>query len=104
MVLKRVGVWSAAKIAGVMYASLKGCVGGLIFAGISLLGFGFASAAQNSDVPAWLGPVFGVGAIVVLPIIYGVMGLIGGAIAAALYNLFSGMVGGVELDLQSSSS
>ena len=102
MVLKRVGVWSAAKIAGVVYASL-GLLGGLIFAGISLLGFGFASAAQNSDVPAWLGPVFGVGAIVVLPIIYGVMGLIGGAIAAALYNLFSGMVGGVELDLQTIS-
>ena len=51
-------------------------------------------------IPAWLGPVFGVGAIVVLPIIYGVLGLIGGAIAAALYNLFSGMVGGIELDLQ----
>ncbi len=83
MVLKRVGVWSAAKIAGVIYASL-GLLGGLMFAGISLLGFGFASAAQNSDVPTWLGPVFGVGAIVVLPIIYGVMGLIGGAIAAAL--------------------
>ena len=97
MMLKRVGVWSAAKIAGVIYASV-GLLGGLMFAGISLLGFGFASAAQNSDVPAWLGPVF-----VVLPIIYGVLGLIGGAIAAALYNLFSGMVGGVELDLQTIS-
>ena len=99
MVLRRVGVWSAAKIAGVIYASV-GLLGGLMFAGISLLGFGFASTAQNSDVPAWLGPAFGVGAIVVLPIIYGVLGLIGGAIAAALYNLFSGMVGGMELDLQ----
>jgi predicted porin len=64
-------------------------------------GTGLAGNIANNDVPSWFVPMFGVGAIVVLPIIYGIMGLIGGAIAAALYNLFSGMVGGVELDLQS---
>jgi hypothetical protein len=100
MVLKRVGVWSVARIACVVYASI-GLLGGLLLASISMLGMGLAGNMANNDVPSWFVPMFGVGAIVVLPIIYGIMGLIGGAIAAALYNLFSGMVGGVELDLQS---
>jgi hypothetical protein len=103
MVLKRIGVWSVARILGIMYASI-GFVGGLFFACISLLGFGVASGMRDSDVPAWLGTAFGMAAIVVFPIIYGVLGLIGGALTAALYNLFSATVGGVELDLQSSSS
>jgi hypothetical protein len=30
------------------------------------------------------------------------MGLIGGAIGAALYNLFAGMVGGLEIDVEQS--
>jgi hypothetical protein len=44
--------------------------------------------------------MFGVGAIVFLPVIYGVMGFITGALGAAIYNLFSGMIGGVELELE----
>ena len=74
-----------------MYASI-GFVGGLFFECISLLGFGFAGGMRDSDVPAWLGTAFGMAAIVVFPIIYGVLGLIGGALTAALYNLFSATV------------
>jgi len=44
--------------------------------------------------------MFGVGAIVFLPIFYGVIGAVGGAICAALYNVFAGMIGGVELNLE----
>ena len=32
--------------------------------------------------------------------LYAVMGLISGAIGAALYNLFAGMVGGIEVEIQ----
>jgi len=32
---------------------------------------------------------------------YGVMGFIGGAIAALLYNLFSNWVGGIEIEVES---
>jgi hypothetical protein len=31
---------------------------------------------------------------------YGVMGLIGGALGAVLYNVFAGMVGGVDLEIE----
>ena len=36
-----------------------------------------------------------------LPIVYGVMGFIMGAIMALVYNIFSGMVGGIEMEVES---
>jgi hypothetical protein len=40
----------------------------------------------------------GVGAIVVLPICYGIFGFIGTLIMAWLFNVAAGMVGGVEIE------
>jgi hypothetical protein len=31
---------------------------------------------------------------------YGVLGLVGGAIGAGLYNLFAGIFGGIEVEVQ----
>jgi hypothetical protein len=42
----------------------------------------------------------GVGAIIVLPIFYGGLGFVGTLIAAWLYNVIAGVVGGIELDVQ----
>jgi hypothetical protein len=97
MVVRSIGVWSLAKLSGALYAAM-GLILGLIFACISLVGAGIA--ASDPDTPAWLGAVFGVGAVVFLPLLYGFFGFIGGAIGGALYNLFSGMVGGVELAVE----
>jgi uncharacterized membrane protein len=55
--------------------------------------------AGDSDAPAFMGALFGVGAIVFLPIMYGAIGACAGAIGAAIYNLVAGAVGGLELDL-----
>jgi hypothetical protein len=44
-----------------------------------------------------MGAVFGVGAVVILPIFYGVMGGLMGLLMAWLYNLVAGFVGGVEI-------
>jgi hypothetical protein len=101
MVLKRVGVWSAAKLFGAIYAAL-GLIFGVVVALFGLLGAGFAAATRSGDTPAWLGAFVGIGAIVFLPILYGLLGLVFGALAAALYNLFSGFVGGLEVDLRPS--
>jgi len=101
MVIRRVRVWSVAKIAGATYAAL-GLLIGLMFAAFSMVGAGIASAAREGEgggLPAGLGALFGVGAIIIAPIFYGVCGLIFGAIGAALYNLFAGMVGGVEIEV-----
>ena len=95
MVVKSIGVASAAKIYGAISAAF-GLVFGLLLALGSLLGAGLSDTSEG----AFFAPILGVGAIIILPIFYGVMGLIGGAIGAVLYNVFAGMVGGVRLDVE----
>ena len=97
MVIRKVGIGSVVKVAGVLYA-LLGLVIGFCVALFAMMGLGLAAA--NSDAPAWFGPFFGVGAIIVLPIFYGVMGAIGGAIMGALYNVVAGITGGLEVEVQ----
>jgi hypothetical protein len=99
MVIRRVGVWSIGKIAAALYSTI-GLLAGLLFAGISLISTGFAEAARSEDFPVWLAPLFGVGAIVVLPILYGILGLLIGTVGAAIYNLVAGAVGGIEIEIQ----
>jgi hypothetical protein len=41
-----------------------------------------------------------VGAIIVLPIFYGVLGFIAFAIGAVLYNVLAGMVGGLRVEVE----
>ncbi len=84
-VLKRIGVLSMAKIYGAI-----GAVIGLVFGlAVTLVG----AAAGGFGVG-----VFGVFAVVLLPIIYGIAMFILGAISAFLYNVIAKRVGGVELE------
>lgn len=98
--IKRVGVWSVARVFGSLYGCL-GLVFGLIVAAAALLGAGFARATEGASAPpAVVGALLGVGAVVFLPVLYGTMGLVMGALTAWLYNLFSSVVGGIEVDLE----
>jgi hypothetical protein len=99
MVLQRVGVASVARVAGALYAGL-GLIVGVIFACLALLGFGFASAAGGEDAPpAFVGIVFGAGAVIFLPALYGLLGACVAAIMASLYNFVASRFGGVEVEL-----
>ena len=95
MVIRRLGVWSVAKL----YATISAAFGlfiGLCVAAVSALGAGLS---RNTDLP--LPAAFlGLGALIAAPIFYAVIGLISGAIGAGLYNLFAGMVGGIEMEIQ----
>ena len=71
---------------------------GAIVALLALLGIGLAAAGGDGD--AVVGMIFGVGAIIFLPIFYGVLGFIGGAIMAIVYNVVAGFAGGLELALE----
>ncbi len=93
MRIKSVGIGSSAKISGALYALM-----GLIFGGIFALTSLFSQGLW--DESPFLGMMFGVGAIVFLPVFYGTMGLVAGAIGAALYNWVAGMIGGLELELE----
>jgi hypothetical protein len=95
MIVRRVGPLSCAKVMGMLYALM-----GLIFgACISLFSF-IGSAFAPKELPGGFGILFGVGAIIVLPIFYGILGFITSLIGAALYNLVASWVGGVEMDVQ----
>jgi hypothetical protein len=96
MELKRVGPWSVARVCGTMYAAM-GLIFGALFACVALVG---GSLAQRNNDAGAFGALFGVGAIVVLPLFYGVAGVVFGALSAWLYNVFAGMVGGIEVQLE----
>jgi hypothetical protein len=96
MIVTRVSPWSVAKIAALLYGII-GLVIGAIMSVLALV-FGTAMAAQRDD--AWIGTVFGVSAIVVLPILYGIGGGIMAAFSAFVYNIAARMVGGVRIEVE----
>jgi hypothetical protein len=98
MVIRRIGVGAAAKVFGTLYA-LWGFIFGVIVALIALAGAGL-SAASDDPLPAWLGTMFGMGAVVILPVIYGLMGAIFGALTAVFYNLVAGIAGGLSFEVE----
>lgn len=100
MVLKSIGVLSCGKVLGVLYA-LLGLLIGLPIALFSLIGaiVGMGSPQSGSDGLIF-GTLFGVGAVIFLPIFYGIIGFVGGLISAFLYNLIARLVGGVELEVE----
>ena len=98
LVLNRLGVFSCAKVSGVLYAAL-GLLAGMIFSFFALLGTAIGIASDGGP-EALLGLFFGIGAVIVLPVFYGILGFIGGIIAALLYNLIAGVIGGVEMEFE----
>lgn len=93
-VLKRVSPVSAFKVGFICYA-VVGFVLGAICSLIALGAFPMAHSAHSM----FLGKFVGLFAIVVCPIVYGLLGAIGALIGAAIYNLASGWVGGLEVEI-----
>jgi len=94
---------SVAKVAFVLYG-LIGLLIGVVFAVISLLGSaigrGLSGDAAFGDHAALFSAIFGVGAVIVLPILYGCFGALGALISTYLYNVVAGFVGGIELTIE----
>lgn len=95
MVVKRFDVWSVARIYGAICAAV-GLIAGAFIALGSLMSLGVADRTEA----AFLAPVFGIGAVVFLPIFYGLMGVVAGAIGALFYNLIAGAVGSIKIDVE----
>jgi hypothetical protein len=94
MVIKRVSPLSLAKVSGVLYAGM-GLIFGAIISVVSLVGGAFMPRGAGFG-----SGLFGVAAVVALPIFYGGIGFIFSLIAAVLYNLVASWVGGVEIEVQ----
>ena len=94
MKLKSIGIISLAKIQALTLA-LVGFLMGVIY---FLLGIIYKILGlSNLGVS---GILFGPLAIIIYPIFYGIIGFIGGAITAFLYNLIANWIGGVEIELE----
>lgn len=101
MIVKRIGVWSSAKVYAAVSAGM-GLIFGAIFALFSLLGMGLAASAagEGEAMGAFFTVLFGAGAVILMPLFYGAMGLMMGAISAVIYNFAARVVGGLELQLE----
>ena len=95
MVIRQVGALSCAKVVASLYVMVGVFIGALISLG-SMAG----GMASDSPFMAGLGTAIGLGAIIVLPIVYGGLGFVMTLIGAWLYNIAAGIVGGIEIDVQ----
>lgn len=89
---------SVMKIAAICYGAL-GVIEGVLFAAIfSVIGLAGNTAGQN--IPRFMAPLFGVFAIFIFPILFAVIGAIGGGLGAVVYNVSARFVGGIEVEIE----
>ncbi|MBW3004483.1 hypothetical protein KY310_01485 [Candidatus Woesearchaeota archaeon] len=90
--LRKMGVLSVAKMNAILSAFM-GFIIGIIYA---VLGT-FAQAGGTQIIPGIPTFLLGFVLVIIMPIIYGILGFVSGAIMAALYNLFASWFGGIEM-------
>ncbi len=95
MIIKRIDVLSAGKISGIIAAAL-GLIAGLV---ILLFGSVF-SGLMGSEAGGSFAALGGIMGVIILPILYGVLGFIGGALQAFIYNIAAGFVGGIRIETE----
>jgi len=102
MTIRRFGVISVAKIYGLLMF-IFGLVIGVIY-GLVLIVFGAAISALGPGRDSTAGGVstvvMGVAVMIGMPLFYGVLGFIMGAIGALIYNAVAGIIGGVKFELE----
>ena len=91
MTLTRIEPMSAAIFSGTLYAIIGLIIGGLMTLFTIL---GVAVGGQDGLQPMMVG----IGAVILLPVFYGIAGFIGGIVMAALYNFVASLVGGIRVD------
>ncbi|MEX0930318.1 MAG: hypothetical protein WDZ79_01425 [Candidatus Paceibacterota bacterium] len=102
--IKQVGVLSVANTFAVVSAAL-GLVFGLIFTIIALIGSGMvAGMGEDASGALFGGALFSIGAVIIMPIFYGIGGFIGGLVVAFFYNLSTKFTGGISIQLENEQS
>jgi hypothetical protein len=101
MTIRRFGVISVAKMYGLLMF-IFGLIIGVLY-GLFFIIFGAAMTAAGGNQATVSGVstvVIGIGAMIGIPLMYGVLGFIMGAIGALIYNAVSGIIGGIKFDLE----
>lgn len=99
--INKIGILSVAKIYAVMMLVISLIIS--IPYGLIIMIFGAAMLGQgnNAGMAAGGGSIlFGLLVMIGIPIMYAIFGFIGGAIGALIYNIFAGLVGGVEIEVE----
>lgn len=102
--LKKLGVMSVAKVYGLLGVVFGLIVGialalfGAAFSGTGIEGTGIQpyTVADGSNLVAG----FGLAAIIIAPIVYGVLFFIMGAVGAFIINIILGITKGIEIELE----
>lgn len=97
MIIKRVGILSVAKIQAAIMA-VFGLIIGVIY-GLFFMMFGAIMMSQSGG-SGMGGVLAGLLLMVGIPIMYGLIGFVAGAIGALIYNVAAGFAGGIELELE----
>jgi hypothetical protein len=102
MTIRRLGVFSVAKIEALLLFVIGLIIGVLYGLAFMIFGAAISSMAPGSDqAMGGVGSVIGgVVIMIIVPIFYGILGFIGGAIGALVYNLAAGVVGGIKIELE----
>ena len=100
--LKRVGVFSSAKLLTIIMACV-GLIAGIIysFGGLiidTLVTIGWVATSETPGLS--YGTVLAFGALIGMPLMGAISGFIAGTIGAFLYNLAAKWVGGIEIDFE----
>ena len=105
MMVRRVGVFSLAKMQGLIMF-VVGLIIGVIY-GLAFMALGATMSSLGPRDSAAMGGissiVIGLILMIAIPIFYGIIGFIGGAIGGFVYNIAAGIVGGIKLDLESTT-
>lgn len=99
MRIKRVRIGSAAKVSGLLCALI-----GLIFGEITAL----LATRLQINLPHLTDEIMGIpmhsalglASLVVIPLVYGILGVILGMLLAIMYNLTAGWLGGIEIEYE----
>ncbi len=94
--LKGIAPLQCGLVLAVLYALL-----GLLFAVLWLPVSQIMSHMPGASAAA--GAMMGAMALVIFPVMYGIIGFISGIVTAALYNLVAGWTGGIQITLDSTS-
>jgi len=100
--IRKLGVLSVAKIQSLVMLVVSLLISipyGLIIIVYALFGASMIGGNASFAVGGG-GVVVGILVMIGLPIFYAIIGFIFGAISALVYNLFSGIVGGVEIEVE----
>ena len=101
MTIRRFGVLSVAKMYGLL-TFIFGLIFGVIY-GLFFIIFGAAMSAvagRDGAVGGVSSVVIGIAMMIGIPIMYGILGFVMGAIGALIYNAVAGIAGGVKFELE----